>query len=254
MEGPFIRIEDSGQVVPLRPDVTTVGRGKGVEVRLDDPSVSRLHAEIVRRGPYVYVVDLGLSRNGTRVNGRPIARRVLEDGDVISFGTARCRLGGIPREDVDPDVELRRAVAPELTRREVDVLTSLCRPALSDAAFVAPATARDIATDLVVTEAAVKQHLLRLYQKFRIPEGTNRRTRLANEVIAMGLVRPLPPVHVPQQNRAPGVENRPPAEGRRPPHAAAGRPGTAAGRPAPAAGRPGAAGRPPVTGARRRAS
>ncbi|WP_233510053.1 FHA domain-containing protein [Actinomadura craniellae] len=234
--------------------MTTVGRGKGVEVRLDDPSVSRLHAEIVRRGPYVYVVDLGLSRNGTRVNGRPIARRVLEDGDVISFGTARCRLGGIPREDVDPDVELRRAVAPELTRREVDVLTSLCRPALSDAAFVAPATARDIATDLVVTEAAVKQHLLRLYQKFRIPEGTNRRTRLANEVIAMGLVRPLPPVHVPQQNRAPGVENRPPAEGRRPPHAAAGRPGTAAGRPAPAAGRPGAAGRPPVTGARRRAS
>jgi hypothetical protein len=196
-----MRIEDSGLVMPLRPDVTTVGRGRGVDIRLDDPSVSRLHAEIVRRGPYVYVVDMGLSRNGTRVNGRPIARRVLEDGDVVSFGTARCRMGGIPREEVDPDVELRRAVAPELTRREVDVLTSLCRPALSDEAFVAPATAREIAGDLVVTEAAVKQHLLRLYQKFRIPEGANRRTRLANEVIAMGLVRPLPPVHVPQQNR-----------------------------------------------------
>jgi FHA domain-containing protein len=201
VEGPFIRIEDSGMVVPLRPDVTTVGRGRGVDIRLEDPSVSRFHAEIIRRGPYVYVVDLGLSRNGTRVNGRPIARRVLEDGDVVSFGTARCRMGGIPREEVDPDVELRRAVAPELTRREVDVLTSLCRPALSDEAFVAPATAREIAADLVVTEAAVKQHLLRLYQKFRIPEGVNRRTRLANEVIAMGLVRPLPPVHVPQQNR-----------------------------------------------------
>ena len=86
MEGPFIRIEDSGAVLPLRPEVTTVGRGRGVDVRLDDPSVSRLHAEIVRRGPYIYVVDLGLSRNGTRVNGRPIARRVLEDGDVVSFG------------------------------------------------------------------------------------------------------------------------------------------------------------------------
>jgi len=207
VEGPFIRIEDSGMVVPLRPEVTTVGRGRGVDVRLDEPSVSRLHAEIIRRGPYVYVVDMGLSRNGTRVNGRPIARRVLEDGDVVSFGMARCRLGGIPREEVDPDVELRRAVAPELTRREVDVLTSLCRPALSDEAFVAPATAREIATDLVVTEAAVKQHLLRLYQKFRIPEGANRRTRLANEVIAMGLVRPLPPVHVPQQNR--GQDGRP---------------------------------------------
>jgi hypothetical protein len=202
VEAPFIRIEDSGMVLPLRPDVTTIGRGRGVDIRLDDPSVSRLHAEIVRRGPYVYIVDMGLSRNGTRVNGRPIARRVLEDGDVVSFGTARCRMGGIPREDVDPDVEVRRAVAPELTRREVDVLTSLCRPALSDEAFVAPATAREIAQDLVVTEAAVKQHLLRLYQKFRIPEGPNRRTRLANEVIAMGLVRPLPPVHVPPQARS----------------------------------------------------
>ncbi|HEY7483377.1 MAG TPA: FHA domain-containing protein [Streptosporangiaceae bacterium] len=215
MEAPFIRIEDSGMVLPLRPDVTTIGRGRGVDIRLDDPSVSRLHAEIVRRGPYVYIVDMGLSRNGTRVNGRPIARRVLEDGDVVSFGTARCRMGGIPREDVDPDVEVRRAVAPELTRREVDVLTSLCRPALSDEAFVAPATAREIAQDLVVTEAAVKQHLLRLYQKFRIPEGPNRRTRLANEVIAMGLVRPLPPVHVPPQSRNP-ADGRPSGEVRGP--------------------------------------
>jgi hypothetical protein len=213
VEGPFIRIEENGTVLPLRSEVTTIGRGRGVDIRLDEPSVSRLHAELVRRGPYVYVVDLGLSRNGTRVNGRPIARRVLEDGDVVSFGAARCRMGGIPREDVDPEVELRRAVAPELTRREIDVLTSLCRPALSDEAFVAPATARDIATDLVVTEAAVKQHLLRLYQKFRIPEGANRRTRLANEVIALGLVRPLPPVHVPPQSGR-GHERRP--EGHRP--------------------------------------
>jgi FHA domain len=251
VEGPFIRIEDSGTVMPLRPDVTTVGRGRGVDVHLEDPSVSRLHAEIVRRGPYVYVVDMGLSRNGTRVNGRPIARRVLEDGDVVSFGTSRCRLGGIPREEADPDVELRRAVAPELTRREVDVLTSLCRPALSDEAFVAPATAREIASDLVVTEAAVKQHLLRLYQKFRIPEGANRRTRLANEVIAMGLVRPLPPVHVPQQGRPP-VEGRPPGELRHP-ASAPGRTPLPSRTPAPVSAPVSAPGR-PAAGAGRRAS
>ena len=40
---------------------------------------------------------------------------------------------------------------------------------------------------LVITEAAVKQHLLHLYAKFRIPEGTNRRARLANIAIAAGL-------------------------------------------------------------------
>ena len=75
---------------------------------------------------------------------------------------------------------------------------------------MAPATAREIAADLVVTEAAVKQHLLRLYQKFRIPEGQNRRVRLANEVIALGLVRPLPPAERPDSPARPAAPSAPP--------------------------------------------
>jgi hypothetical protein len=189
MEGPHIQIASTGAHLPLRPEVTTVGRGKHVDIRLADPSVSLLHAEIVRRGPYVYVTDLGLSRNGTRVNGRLIARRVLADGDAITFGSARCRITGIETDEI-ADAENVKLAAPELTRRELDVIASLCRPALSEDAFVTPATAREIAADLVVTEAAVKQHLLRLYTKLRIPEGQNRRIKLANEVIGLGLAKP----------------------------------------------------------------
>jgi hypothetical protein len=213
VDTPYIRIEDTGEVIPLRNEVTTVGRGLGVDVLLEDPSVSRLHAEIVRRGRYLYVADLGLSRNGTRVNGRPVARRVLDDGDVLSFGSARCRVEGLARDGLVPEAEMRRSAAPELTRRELDVLISLCRPALSDDAFVTPATAREIAVDLVVTEAAVKQHLLRLYVKFRVPEGPNRRTRLANEVIALGLVRPLAEHGSGQVQHAHGVPKEPPLDG-----------------------------------------
>ena len=208
MDTPFLRIEDSGEVIPLRAEVTTVGRGRGADIRLDDPSVSRLHAELVRRGPYVYVVDLGLSRNGTRVNGRPVARRVLDNGDVLSFGAARGRIGGLPQEDLTEEADLRRSAVPELTRRERDVLVSLCRPALSDEAFAVPATAHQIAADLVVTEAAVKQHLLRLYQKFRVPEGPNRRTRLANEVVALGLVKPMPLADADDASGVPGQPAR----------------------------------------------
>jgi hypothetical protein len=199
MECPFIRVEESGGVIQLLGEVTTVGRGKFVDIQLADPSVSMLHAELIRRGPYVYVTDLGLSRNGTRVNGRLVARRLLADGDVVTFGSARCRMGGVACEELSADSDLRRPATPELTRRELDVVTSLCRPALSDEAFVAPAAAREIAVDLVVTEAAVKQHLLRLYQKLRIPEGPNRRVRLANEVVALGLVRPLPQPMLPDR-------------------------------------------------------
>src|ERR1700729_1027386 len=120
---------ETGEVIPLRYEITTIGRSLRVDIRLDDPSVSRLHAEIVRRGPYFYIADLGLSRNGTGVNGRPIARRVLDDGDVLTFGSARCRIEGLPSEEATAEAELRRSAAPELTRRELDVLISLCRPA-----------------------------------------------------------------------------------------------------------------------------
>ena len=112
MDTPYIRIEDTGELISLRGEVTTVGRGHGADVRLDDPSVSRLHAEIVWRGPYIYVADLGL----------------------------------------------RRSTAPELTRRD-------------------------------------------------------RRTRLANEVIALGLVRPLAEYGSGQVQHAPGVGQQPPLDG-----------------------------------------
>jgi pSer/pThr/pTyr-binding forkhead associated (FHA) protein len=203
MESPHLRIESTSELIALGPDVTTVGRGQAVDVHLDHPSVSKLHAEIVRRGMYAYVSDLGLSRNGTRVNGRVVAQRLLENGDVISFGSQRCQVGGLQTEAVLHESSLRRSAIPELTRREVDVVAALCQPALSEEAFVAPATAREIAADLVVTEAAVKQHLLRLYQKLRIAEGPNRRVRLANEVMALGLVRPLPAQPAGGQDEAP---------------------------------------------------
>ena len=188
---PALLLEDTGRAFPLTDSVTTLGRGPGVDVELGDLSVSRLHAEVVRRGPHAYISDLGLSANGTLVNGRPVARRVLIDGDVVQLGTVRLRVTGLPHL-ADDTAALRRTQSPELTRRERDVLEALCRPALQQDAFVAPATAHDVAAELVVTEAAVKQHLLRLYQKFRIEEGTNRRSRLANEVIAAGVVRPAP--------------------------------------------------------------
>lgn len=203
MEDPRIQVVSTGVQFQLQPEVTTVGRGEHVDVRLTDPSVSLLHAELIRRGPYVYVMDLGLSRNGTRVNGRLVARRLLADGDVVTFGSARCRINGIAADE-PADAEFSGPAVPELTRRELDVIASLCGPALADDAFVTPATAREIAADLVVTEAAVKQHLLRLYTKLKIAEGPNRRVRLANEVIALGLARPTPPTPPPPAEQGRG--------------------------------------------------
>jgi len=171
--------------------VTTVGRGPGVDIGIDDPSVSPLHAELVRRGPYVYVADLGLSTNGTFVNGRPIGRAVISAGDVVTFGSVRARIHRVPDLTSWAAATMpaaRRDAFAELTRRERDVIAALCRPASTRDPFVGPASTREIARRLFVSEAAVKQHLLRLYRKFSVPEGPDRRTRLANELLAAGLI------------------------------------------------------------------
>jgi DNA-binding NarL/FixJ family response regulator len=76
---------------------------------------------------------------------------------------------------------------PEITPRERDVLVALCRPATSSELFVEPSSVREIAALLAVSEAAVKQHLLNLYEKFGIGDcGERRRVALAREAMRSG--------------------------------------------------------------------
>jgi DNA-binding NarL/FixJ family response regulator len=77
---------------------------------------------------------------------------------------------------------------PRLTRREFDVLVVLCRPLVSDDPFPEPASVKRMATEMFVTEAAVKQHLQNMYDKFGIPTEGDRRVRLANEALRRGAV------------------------------------------------------------------
>lgn len=83
----------NGVVVHIRKATTTVGRHHGSDVVIDDPSISRRHAEITYSGDGYAVSDLG-SKNGTFVNQDNIGKsqHLLEDGDEISFGTGKIAL------------------------------------------------------------------------------------------------------------------------------------------------------------------
>ncbi len=75
------------QEIDLRPGVTTLGRSEECELTIEDPLVSRRHAQIAVDGDDVRLIDLG-SRNGVRLNGRPVTGSVkLEDGDRVRIGT-----------------------------------------------------------------------------------------------------------------------------------------------------------------------
>lgn len=75
----------TGKAFPLAGTVV-VGRVAGVDLRVDDDSVSRRHAEIELNGSEAVLRDLG-SANGTTVNGNPISEDTpLSSGDIIQFG------------------------------------------------------------------------------------------------------------------------------------------------------------------------
>jgi pSer/pThr/pTyr-binding forkhead associated (FHA) protein len=69
-------------------DRATVGRDASNDLSLNwDPEVSRVHAQLDRIGDDWTLVDEGLSRNGSFVNGERLSgRRRLADGDELRFG------------------------------------------------------------------------------------------------------------------------------------------------------------------------
>jgi pSer/pThr/pTyr-binding forkhead associated (FHA) protein len=74
-----------GESFPLDRDRMTIGRRPDSDVFLDDVTVSRDHALIVRRGDEFHLDDLG-SLNGTYVNRRRIESHHLADGDELQVG------------------------------------------------------------------------------------------------------------------------------------------------------------------------
>ena len=67
---------------------TLIGRSPECHVFLDDVTVSRRHAELVRDGDAFSIRDLG-SLNGTYVNRKRIESAVLEDDDEVQIGKYR---------------------------------------------------------------------------------------------------------------------------------------------------------------------
>ena len=77
----------TGRVVPIQQPITVLGRGTDADVRLTDTGVSRKHAELHLEDGKVTIVDLQ-STNGTAVNGRPIDKALLHDGDRLGLGAS----------------------------------------------------------------------------------------------------------------------------------------------------------------------
>jgi pSer/pThr/pTyr-binding forkhead associated (FHA) protein len=92
IKGPALVVRSGGGMAgqSFQPDEgsTLIGRSPECDVFLDDVTVSRRHAELVREGESFSIRDLG-SLNGTYVNRRRIESTVLENDDEVQIGKYR---------------------------------------------------------------------------------------------------------------------------------------------------------------------
>lgn len=80
-----------GLEVPVDCNWLVIGRGRGADVVLAEPTISRAHAAIGHDDAGFFMQDLG-STNGTRVNGAREARVKLVDGDELHLGKLQLRI------------------------------------------------------------------------------------------------------------------------------------------------------------------
>jgi FHA domain len=179
----------------LEPDRwrVTVGRDPTVDISLSwDAEVSHTHALLEQVGRGWTVVDDGLSRNGSFVNGaRIVGRRRLRDKDRLVFGntplTYRETSGGITQTASAIDAPAAIPLSP----MQRNVLIALCRP-VQESESATPATNRQIAEDVHLTVDAVKAHLRVLFERYGLSQlaQNEKRARLVAAVLEAGALTP----------------------------------------------------------------
>jgi FHA domain len=193
---PFlVHVDDCGEQriveLPSDRDRLTVGRGEACDVALPwDLEASRVHALLERIHEEWSVVDDGVSRNGSFVNGdRLSGRRRLRDGDVVRVGQTQILFRAPSGSESVQTLPSDDDELPRLTPAQRRVLIEVCRP-FAASSFAAPASTRQISDALVISPDTVKTHLRALFDAFAVEElpQNQKRAELARRALERGVV------------------------------------------------------------------
>lgn len=108
----------TGDRIPVMHWESLIGRGKGCDVTLEYPTISRTHAVLTRYDDGSWTIMDAGSTGGVLVNGKPAQLAVVQFGDVLSFGGVDFTLVPITQEQerIQAEARTRRAVVrPWLT-------------------------------------------------------------------------------------------------------------------------------------------
>jgi pSer/pThr/pTyr-binding forkhead associated (FHA) protein len=168
-----------------------IGRADDNDLGLGwDPEVSRTHAQLELVGGDWTLVDDGLSRNGSFVNGERVrGRRRLDDGDAFRLGHTSI-LFRAPGPAAVSTAVADPATLARVTEAERRVLVALCRPLAVPGSAAIPASNSQIADELHLSVAGVKTHIRALFVKLGVEDlpQYQKRTELARRGLDSGLV------------------------------------------------------------------
>jgi pSer/pThr/pTyr-binding forkhead associated (FHA) protein len=164
----------------------SIGRDADMDLTLGDDQVSLLHAELQRIGGQWTVVDDGLSRNGTFLNGdRTGGRSRLRDGDELRFGKTVVVFRDPASIEAGETAAAPDAPTVELTDSQRKILLALCRPYRDGSPYATPATNKQIAEEVFLSVDAVKGHLRMLFDRFGLADVPQNRKRVKLVEVAM---------------------------------------------------------------------
>lgn len=153
----------AGHTMRIEQDTVLIGRRGDNDLVIDDPHVSRIHAELRRQGNMLVLTDYN-STSGTRVNDEDIVgTAVVRHGDVIHFGPVEARfedpafpaIGDEPTTGFDvPEIQ----TGPHLSPRQTEVLELMAEGM----------TNSEIGARLGVTERTVKAYAQELYDRLGV--------------------------------------------------------------------------------------
>ena len=161
---------DGGSAIEIVKDITVIGRKDFCDVKLDDPSVSKVHLLIAKTDGLLLFRDMG-STNGTKVNGQRVIRGALLPNDRLQIAAVKYQVQLLPDE-------------PSTHNDESCIVT----PQSEDPAVVRVFRAQELARPILVEAPAAKETPK--------PEGivdTDEEARSARPAEPNRVASPVPP-------------------------------------------------------------
>jgi DNA-binding CsgD family transcriptional regulator len=156
----------------IRPGKQFIGRSETCQVRIDHPSVSRRHAELLFERATVCVRDLN-SRNGTFVDGKSVTRATLAVGRKLEIGSVALELVSsvASRWVGDPDTDeetgsVVEAAASRATASTVQLIPPAQRRVLR--LLLEGLSEKQVAAHLGVSDQTVHWHVKGIYRALNV--------------------------------------------------------------------------------------